>query len=331
MRESRRFAKAGAHAGPELSRFSTSDAPAHRRVALWNEHASRAMTGLRVEPPRLTEFDAAYEAAQMQEVGFVEARSTRAHVTHLPVCGADPAYLIHLQRTGTSLNRQAGREVTLRPGDFVLCDLAQPCALDLSDDNTMLVLRIPAASLRRRMANPELFTNLHMRGDRGASSLASRFAALLWDSREAEAGPTATAKAAEALCDLISAAFQEARPQAEGSSARVLHRLRIQRHIEARLFDPDLTPASLAAELRISPRYLHRVFSTEEESIGKLILRKRLEACRAALADPRQAPKTISTIAYERGFNNTTYFARAFRDRYGVSPSEHRRSPAAPS
>jgi len=313
--------------GLELSRFSTSEAPAHRRVALWNEHASRAMTGLRVEPPRLVEFDAAYEAAQMQDVGFVEARSTRAQVTHLPVSGADPAYLIHLQRTGLSLNRQAGREVMLAPGDFVLCDLAQPCALDLSDDNTMLVLRIPAANLRRRVANPELFTNIHMRGDHGASRLASRFATLLWDSRADGAGAAALAKAIDALCDLLSAAFLEARPQVEGSSVQVLHRLRIQRHIEARLFDPDLTPASLAAELRMSPRYLHRIFATDDETVGKLILRKRLEACQAALADPRQAPKTISTIAYERGFNNTTYFARAFRDRYGVSPSEYRRSP----
>lgn len=38
-----------------------------------------------------------------------------------------------------------------------------------------------------------------------------------------------------------------------------------------------------------------------------------------------QSPRAIATIAYDWGFNNSGYFTRAFRDAYGVHPSDYRR------
>jgi AraC-like DNA-binding protein len=43
-----------------------------------------------------------------------------------------------------------------------------------------------------------------------------------------------------------------------------------------------------------------------------------------ALCDSRQAHRSISEIALSSGFGDVSYFNRAFRRRYGASPSEVR-------
>jgi AraC-like DNA-binding protein len=44
------------------------------------------------------------------------------------------------------------------------------------------------------------------------------------------------------------------------------------------------------------------------------------------LCDPRLAARSISSVAFEVGFGDLSYFNRAFRRRYGATPSEVRRS-----
>ena len=45
---------------------------------------------------------------------------------------------------------------------------------------------------------------------------------------------------------------------------------------------------------------------------------------RDVLRDPRFAERTITAIAYEAGFGDLSYFNRAFRRRYGETPSDVR-------
>jgi hypothetical protein len=53
------------------------------------------------------------------------------------------------------------------------------------------------------------------------------------------------------------------------SSRLTEHRMRIRSYIEEHLCDPDLTPESIAAALRITSGYLHRLFSDGHESIAR--------------------------------------------------------------
>jgi AraC-like DNA-binding protein len=42
------------------------------------------------------------------------------------------------------------------------------------------------------------------------------------------------------------------------------------------------------------------------------------------LGDPRYATTAISTLAYAAGFNDLSYFNKAFRRAFGVTPSDVR-------
>lgn len=93
--------------------------------------------------------------------------------------------------------------------------------------------------------------------------------------------------------------------------------------IEARYCDPDLTPAAIAGALHVSSRTLFRAFETSPMTIARLLLQKRLSVAALVLENDRDDP-TVASIADVHGFHNPDHFTRAFRAKYGMSPSEYR-------
>jgi AraC-like DNA-binding protein len=95
-------------------------------------------------------------------------------------------------------------------------------------------------------------------------------------------------------------------------------------YIALHLPEPDLTPASVAAAMRISVRQLHLLFEPTGTSFAEHVLDRRLEECRAMLQGPSGRDRSVTEIAYAWGFNNLASFYRAFRRRFGVSPGNLR-------
>ena len=130
-----------------------------------------------------------------------------------------------------------------------------------------------------------------------------------------------------AILDLVASAYAGVQQnESERSSLVMAHRVRIMNYIEAHLGDPDLTPTRIAEACRMTTRYLHHLFSDEEETVARYILRRRLEECSRSLVDDSQRGRTVTEIAFDCGFNSPTHFGRVFRARYGVTPREYRRS-----
>jgi AraC-like DNA-binding protein len=59
-----------------------------------------------------------------------------------------------------------------------------------------------------------------------------------------------------------------------------------------------------------------------ETSPGKWLLQKRLEYAAAMLGNPAMQ---ITQIAFESGFEDLSHFSRSFKQKFGISPSEHRK------
>ena len=90
---------------------------------------------------------------------------------------------------------------------------------------------------------------------------------------------------------------------------------------DARLTDPGLSPSSLARDLNVSVRTLHRSFAKTGEPVAAYIRRRRLERARAELAMPTSRPD-ITEIAARWCFADNSHFTRAFRKQYGETPSQ---------
>jgi AraC-like DNA-binding protein len=66
------------------------------------------------------------------------------------------------------------------------------------------------------------------------------------------------------------------------------------------------------------------LFESEGTTFSRFLLDQRLAHAHHMLSNPLLAKRTISTIAYEAGFGDLSHFNRAFRRRYGVTPSDIR-------
>jgi AraC-like DNA-binding protein len=100
----------------------------------------------------------------------------------------------------------------------------------------------------------------------------------------------------------------------------------IEQYIRAHLRDPALTPATIAAAHSISLRHLYDVWGDEQATLARWIVLQRLAAVRDSLADPRLSHRSIAAIARGWCLSNPTHVARRFRQEYGLTPREWRRT-----
>ncbi len=97
---------------------------------------------------------------------------------------------------------------------------------------------------------------------------------------------------------------------------------RVLAHIDAHL-DQPLDLATLATVAHFSPFHFHRLFAAwMGETLGDYLRRRRVEVAAMRLAAQPRA--RVLSIALSVGFGSAEAFARAFRGRFGCSPTAWR-------
>lgn len=247
-------------------------------------------------------------------------RRSREHIARTTAA----VFVVDFQLAGESIVRQSGREARLRPGDFVLTDSTRCHEVVFETEVSMRLLRVPATLLKRFLGCPEDVVGLRIDGSTGTGRIASQFVRSLWHADDA-IEPCGRSHIARAALELISGAYAPLLAiGAPHTSLAAVHHLRLVEYIERHLHEVDLSPATIATALRISRRYLHRLFEGSSETLGQYLLRKRLERCAALLLNRSHARWHVGDIAFACGFNTVSHFCRTFRARYGVSPGEFR-------
>ena len=313
-----------------IESFSTAGLDPRRKLAYWNDLGSESFSPLVSDPVDIRTFNGSISRTWVGDMSLAEVssdaqvvRHSRAHVART----RNELFFLLLQLEGECQFRQGGREAPLKSGDFALCDSTRHYEIDFPDANRMLVLGIPDAKLRRHIACPESLVAVPMEGARGVSSLLSRFLRSYWVECRQELESGAAERVTVAILDLLGAAYADVpRAQSQHSSLGTAHRIRIINFIEAHLHDPDLTPTRIAEACTMTPRYLHYLFSDQDETVARYILRRRLDACSRALVSSAQRGRSVTAIAFDHGFNSPTHFGRVFRAKFGTTPREYRRA-----
>lgn len=246
---------------------------------------------------------------------------------------SDPrSYLqIGLVERGRGRVQQDGRECWLGVGDYVLYETARPFSWELRSAGSdaawsLLVLTWSRDSLSLPVADSQDLTARRLDGRSGLTGVLGRMIRDLVVTQDvAGTGPDArvAAELGRLVTSVAAASSLPAGPPPEPSGRRALARA-VRAHVEDRLDDPELTPATIAAAHFISVRQLHRLFADQDETVARYVRRRRLERCREELL--RSPEATLASIAHRHGFPDPGVFGRSFRAAYGISPSQYRAS-----
>ena len=90
--------------------------------------------------------------------------------------------------------------------------------------------------------------------------------------------------------------------------------------IITRSSEPGLNPARVAAQIGMSPRYLHRLLEPTERSFAQHLPQCRLDRAASMLRNPDCARFKIGEIAVQAGFSDISHFSRSFRRTFGDAP-----------
>ena len=308
-----------------LFRFSTDDLPERERaeaVRRLNDRrrlvAWEALSGARV---RLH-----YTERRLPGLTFIMAAAdgVRRERARRQLTDGRVDLALHANLSGGAVLFGRGQELILHPGDAALTTFAEPEAM--LQMHRGFVLRLPRAALAPLVADiDDALWRLIPRGT-GALKLLANYVGMLEDG-EALATPDLRRLVVTQIYDLAALAIGatgDAAAVAEGRGVRAARLRAIKADIAERLAQDDLTVAAVASRQRISESYVRKLFESEGSSFSECVLGERLIRAHRMLTDPRFADRSITSVAFDAGFGDVSYFNRSFRRRFGATPSETR-------
>ncbi|MEU4236154.1 helix-turn-helix domain-containing protein [Actinoplanes sp. NPDC026619] len=242
---------------------------------------------------------------------------------------AMPVIALSVQRRAQGRIEQRERQQVVPPGELLAVDLSAPYDYSWSGDGEAGCLQIPfdqlglPIDLVRRAAPAVSASPLYRMVTDHVAHLARDPAAIT--------GDVSAATVAAASVDLARAMLVSA--DRSGRHARQVYAEtllpRVRAFTRRHLADPDLGPATIAAAHNVSLRRLYQACSDAGFSLEQWIIQERLQRVRHELTQPQRRHLPIAAVARRWGFRDATHFTRRFKARYGMTPSQWRRSAEA--
>jgi len=315
-------------------KFSTDDLPARDRLPYWREVFGRAVVKVDLAPLGETPFRSQSRVRVLPDLNVRSSHATAAHVTRTPalVADGDDKLVLTIIKRGQMRATQHDREVYLDQGgaylwsNALLGDCINPTEMDL------ITLAFPRRALASSVVDLDRAAmTLIPKATESLRLLISYVDMLQGDA--APSSPELLALSASHVHDLAALALGATRDATETARTGGLRAARLQAikaDIMANLTQRSLTADSLAARHGISTRYVRSLFDSDRTTFTDFVREQRLRRAYRMLCSAAFAGHGISTIAYDCGFGDLSYFNHCFRHRYGATPSDVRAAAAQP-
>jgi len=310
-------------------RFSTDDLPPGDRIRFWCDFFAQQVHSFTPgELPDANSFRAEASghigggfALLDVQAGLRSARRTEADVAR------DKTEALYIRRFRRPSVWKAGRgstpvDLLHEPGDFCVSSTEWQFDAESVGAAWFDLLVIPQAVMSPLLTGGRLARPFRMPA---ASPLGSLLSAAI-DAANAQVSLLPAGLAEDVLRNLSGLAALACGASDEGrdhgrDSLKAAQLAKIKRHVELRLADPGLTPASAAAALGVSVRQLHLLFEPTHTTFTRYVLRQRLLKCRDAIAGATGAGRSVAAIAFGWGFNSMATFYRTFASEFNAPPA----------
>lgn len=310
----------------KVLRFSTEDFPERKRIDAYHDVYSRVIEKHDIEPFGDRPFRFASSMVSLPALGLASSIRSPCRRTRGPQHLDSDDVVLATGLSGRCLVRQLDREAILRSGDAVLTSCANSADVLIPSTSRFISLRISRSILRSRVADLNARLSRRIPQDNeGLLLLTGYVRAIATAETLTKRGvPKLIVAHVYDLVSLILGATGDAREQADKGGVRAARLSAVLREIDCRSGQADLSANNIAARLGVTPRYIHLLLEETGRSFTHHVLARRLENAAVLLRDARSRDRKISDVAAEAGFTDLSYFNRAFRRRFGGTPSDLR-------
>ncbi|WP_051074104.1 AraC family transcriptional regulator [Rhizobium freirei] len=308
-------------------RFSTEDFPEKHRLEAWRELIGRVAMGADLLPLKEKSPIVIMERRMIGDIGLVKAeqpayRSIRSKSS----LANSPDNLLLFCAEGLVRVEQSGREVTLEAGSATLIDTTVEGKVIIPETHRGGGLVLKRSALEPMLRSNHLDNpNLIPKHDEILNYI-KKYITFLWELQPESAAFQAsiTSHIHELVALMLGAHNDVAEYSAATGGLAAMRLTQIADYVKANLHRRELSLSEIAAQQRVSARYLRSLLESKEMTFSKLVRDMRLEKARHMLTQPQYLFVKISTIAYDCGFGELSNFNHAFRARFGQTPREIR-------
>jgi AraC-like DNA-binding protein len=314
-------------------RFSTDGLPAGERAAAVRELCERTMPSGKIEPLEpLPGYTVRADIAKRTFPGLGVMSGTicglrQAARPRSAASGDEEDLLLAVNLVGCSIVHQGDRELRLADGDAVFATRGS-CGFAIMRPTPVRLIgfRVPRRAVMPFACRLDDAPIRFVPRGTEALDLLLVYACAIANGQRLHT-PELRRLAVTHIHELIAATVSATRDSlaiADGRGIRAARLRAIMADIFANLGDCDLTAAAVAQRQRVTPRYIHKLFESEGLTFSAYVLERRLSRAHRVLSEPRFNDRTISSVAFDVGFGDLSYFNRVFCRRYDATPSEIR-------
>jgi AraC-like DNA-binding protein len=312
---------------PRILEFSTDGVPEKDRAAFWREHYGHVMLRVDMEPAADMLFEARNRCLSLPGLQLMEGSSSPVRISRSGQYLADgnDDVVLALNRSGSVIISSGGREHSLRDGEAIVVSGGEAASYHRTSFGKSLALRVPRTMFESTVVSLDDALMRPIPADRGPLKLMEDYAGWLLNAGNID--HQLLNLSVRHIQDLLALTIGPTSDFADTARTRGLRAARLKlakSFIVAHSHRRDLSVGAVAASLSVTPRYVQRLFEADGTTFSEFLTGQRLARAHRLLCEPSSGPTAISTIAYDVGFGDLSYFNRCFRRQYGVTPREVR-------
>jgi AraC-like DNA-binding protein len=307
-----------------LIRASTADVDAKRRLDYWTETFGAIWGDIELAPTGASPIRGALQSVQLGSLRINRLEFEGMAFRRLQKQRREPFFSLAFPHDGRSVVELGHDHFELRPGEVYLLDNSlQKTELRAAGRYETRNIQIPIHQLRERLGRTWSLGSPQMESSSVVLELLKTLVRQLLNERHAIDDRSAEFLERK-IYDLVAFCLADpAGASSEEGAILTAHRERADRCIRRLFRQPNLDPGQIATACGISESYIHKIYQSSGRTVMERVREARLDAAQEAL-QMRSARTTVSEIAYDVGFKSLAEFSRAFKRRFGHSPTSAR-------
>jgi AraC-like DNA-binding protein len=303
-------------------RWSSHGLPPGEALRRWKNWASSTLAPMHIEVPDERNFAARWTSRAVGPLQMIALEATDQRIVHMSEerNAADEPMFQLLYCTRAPIEARIGaKHFVVGQGEFTLVDNTQSYDMRMGAHKA-IDLVIPRRLLHRWLPDPEQYVAKPFSASKHWGIPLGSYLATM--AREIDNAVLPASVIADQVGTLLALAvgYRET-PCTKHKTALLQRALRL---INDRQGNPELHPDTVASELGISKRYLQALLAEAGMTFVGCLTAARLDKASELLSDRRASQLQISDISLQCGYLDPSYFARAFRRRFGMGPREWR-------